>query len=244
METCRGCDVAATWLRREDESGGRRGYDVAIGDESRRRRGYDVKMSPGDAAAATWLFGGHLRYGEYFNSSSPRLLVRFEDLLFDSERTIRTACECVGGTPLNTFTQDAGVSKDRSLGHYGPVNDRGKALRLYARRADLPLMTRGDAAAATWMNRGDAAAATWTNRGDAGRDVDILRSESARPRYGSPQHRFEHYTRADLELIRRVAGSTDLFYQLGYDFDVEDALAEGLGRDGRRLLFRNASRGR
>ena len=223
-------------------------------------------MSQGDAVATTWLFGGHLRYGEYFNSSSPRLLVRFEDLLFDSERTIRTACECVGGTPLNTFTQDAGVSKDRSLGHYGPVNDRGKALRLYARRADLPLMTRGDAAAATWtnrgdaaaatwinrgdaaaatwMNRGDAAAATWTNRGDAGRDVDILRSESARPRYGSPQHRFEHYTRADLELIRRVAGSTDLFYQLGYDFDVEDALAEGLGRDGRRLLFRNASRGR
>ena len=136
-------------------------------------------MSPGDAAAATWLFGGHLRYGEYFNSSSPRLLVRFEDLLFDSERTIRTACECVGGTPLNTFTQDAGVSKDRSLGHYGPVNDRGKALRLYARRADLPLMTRGDAAAATWMNRGDAAAATWIFCGASPRALGTARRSTA-----------------------------------------------------------------
>ena len=110
--------------------------------------------------------------------------------MFDSERTIRNVCKCVGGTPLNKFTQETGVSKDKTLGHYGPVNDRTKALRLY----------------------------------------------------GSERERFLHYTRDDLELTKRVAGSIDLFHRLGYDFDVDHALGAGAGRR-RRLLF-NASRGR
>ena len=37
----------------------------------------------------------------------------------------------------------------------------------YVRRADIPLTSRGDAAAATSIFRGDAAAGTWTFRGDA-----------------------------------------------------------------------------
>ncbi|KAJ8604719.1 hypothetical protein CTAYLR_006569 [Chrysophaeum taylorii] len=68
----------------------------------------------------------------YLNVSFPRLIVRFEDLLFDSERTVKLACECVGGTARAPFRQAEEATKDESAGHRGPVNDRDKALRLYA----------------------------------------------------------------------------------------------------------------
>ena len=74
--------------------------------------------------------------GEYLNSTAPRLLIRFEDLLWNSEETIRKVCACVGGRPLRRFSQAHGVSKDARLGHVGPVNDRAKALRLYGSEAE------------------------------------------------------------------------------------------------------------
>lgn len=70
--------------------------------------------------------------GEYVNSTLPRLVVRFEDILFDSQRTIKTVCECVGGTMRPHFAQEEDASKDKTLGHHGPVNNRDKALRLYS----------------------------------------------------------------------------------------------------------------
>mmetsp|Transcript_10890 Transcript_10890/g.44108 ORF Transcript_10890/g.44108 Transcript_10890/m.44108 type:complete len:258 (-) Transcript_10890:1479-2252(-) len=68
----------------------------------------------------------------YVNATFPRLMVRFEDLLFDTERTVRTACECVGGRLRDDgFRQQEGQAKTLAMGHRGPVNDRAKALRLY-----------------------------------------------------------------------------------------------------------------
>jgi len=69
--------------------------------------------------------------GAYLNASFPRLIVRFEDLLFDTERTVKTVCDCAGGTMTKRFSNEDSVSKDATLGHAGAVNDRGKALRLY-----------------------------------------------------------------------------------------------------------------
>lgn len=66
------------------------------------------------------------------NASFPRLIVRFEDLLFDTERTVKTVCECVGGTMKPRFTQEELASKTQATGHKGPVNDREGALRLYS----------------------------------------------------------------------------------------------------------------
>ena len=118
-------------------------------------------------------------------------MIRFEDLLFDSANTVRAVCDCVGGTMKPKFEQEEEVSKDRSLGHVGPVNDRSRALSLYASEAK----------------------------------------------------RFDHYTRADLDLLRRVAGASPLFGAFDYDFDVDGALRAA--RRGRRgLRFFNASSAR
>jgi len=127
-------------------------------------------------------------HAEYANTTTPRLMIRFEDLLFDTRRTVATVCECVGGAMRPRFQQEETVSKDARLGHRGPVNDRGRALALYA----------------------------------------------------SLTRRFEHYDRADLALLRRVASDLPLFASFAYDFDVDAALAAG--RAGRRILFRNQTR--
>jgi len=70
-------------------------------------------------------------YEAYLNTTFPRLVVRFEDLLFDTETTVATACHCVGGTMKKVFTQAEQQTKDITAGHRGPVNDRTKALSLY-----------------------------------------------------------------------------------------------------------------
>ena len=127
-------------------------------------------------------------HGEYVNTTRPRLMIRFEDLLFDSANTVRTVCECVGGTMKPKFEQEEEVSKDRSLGHVGPVNDRARALSLYASEAK----------------------------------------------------RFDHYTRADLDLLRRVGAASPLFAAFDYDFDVDAAL-RAAARRRRGLRFFNAS---
>jgi hypothetical protein len=131
----------------------------------------------------------HVEVGSKIRCPRRRLVVRFEDLLFDSEKTISTVCACVGGKMRPRFTQEEIVSKDKTLGHYGPVNDRAKALRLYS----------------------------------------------------SEKHRFDHYDRDDLELLKAVAGRSHLFKAMGYDFDVDAALET---QRRRRLLFGNATRGR
>lgn len=74
--------------------------------------------------------------GAYLNVTFPRLIIRFEDLLFDTERTVTQVCECAGGTMRQPFRQEEKQSKDETAGHRGPVNDRDKALRLYGSRAE------------------------------------------------------------------------------------------------------------
>ena len=71
-------------------------------------------------------------YEAYLNASFPRLMLRFEDLLFDTEKTVGHACTCVGGTLRKDFKQHEEQTKGKMAGHRGPVNDRNKALRLYA----------------------------------------------------------------------------------------------------------------
>lgn len=70
------------------------------------------------------------------NDTFPRLIVRFEDLLFDTEATVRTVCECVGGTMRSPFRQAEDAAKTVRDGHRGPVNDRERALRLYGSEAE------------------------------------------------------------------------------------------------------------
>jgi hypothetical protein len=38
-------------------------------------------------------------YRQYFDADYPRLLVRFEDLLFNVKELVHIVCECVGGVP-------------------------------------------------------------------------------------------------------------------------------------------------
>lgn len=52
-------------------------------------------------------------YGQYFNADYPRLIVRFEDLLFNVKEMVQTVCECVGGVP-------------RQEGNFAYVVDSGK----------------------------------------------------------------------------------------------------------------------
>lgn len=67
----------------------------------------------------------------YLNVTFPRLIIRFEDILFDTESTVRTVCECVGGTVRQPFRQQEHATKTERDGHRGPVNDRKSALHLY-----------------------------------------------------------------------------------------------------------------
>ena len=41
--------------------------------------------------------------GAYFDSDSPRLMVRYEDLLFRTRETTKQICDCVGGTMTEKF---------------------------------------------------------------------------------------------------------------------------------------------
>ena len=41
--------------------------------------------------------------GAYFDSSKPRLMVRYEDLLFRTRETTKQICDCVGGTMTEKF---------------------------------------------------------------------------------------------------------------------------------------------
>ena len=60
----------------------------------------------------------------------PRLVVRYEDLLFDAEATVGQICACAGSSlKPNGFAQTAGAAKG-GTGH-GATNDREHALQMY-----------------------------------------------------------------------------------------------------------------
>lgn len=52
-------------------------------------------------------------YRQYYDADYPRLIVRFEDLLFNVKEMVQTVCECVGGVP-------------RQEGQFAYVVDSGK----------------------------------------------------------------------------------------------------------------------
>ena len=81
-------------------------------------------------------------HGEYLDAARPRLLVRYEDLLWRGEATVAAICACVGGDMTPTFDAVAASAKDGGRGHADKARtSRGDALRRYGnatlRRAGL-----------------------------------------------------------------------------------------------------------
>ncbi|KAH8062647.1 hypothetical protein JL722_3574 [Aureococcus anophagefferens] len=81
-------------------------------------------------------------HGEYLDAATPRLLVRYEDLLWRGEATVAAICACVGGDMTPTFDAVAASAKDGGRGHADKARtSRGDALRRYGnatlRRAGL-----------------------------------------------------------------------------------------------------------
>ena len=71
-------------------------------------------------------------YAAYYASSIPRLLVRYEDLLFAPKRTVRAVCECVGGKLKKDFDSFSEAAKF-GAGHGNTAGtSRASALARYA----------------------------------------------------------------------------------------------------------------
>lgn len=58
-------------------------------------------------------------YGEWYDVKFPRLMVRFEDLMFHAEETVAQVCECGGGTMKPTFRYIEGSAKGTGGPHAG-----------------------------------------------------------------------------------------------------------------------------
>ena len=55
-------------------------------------------------------------YGDWYDAKFPRLMVRFEDLLFHAEDVVSKVCKCGGGTMAKTFR----YVEDSAKGETGP----------------------------------------------------------------------------------------------------------------------------
>ncbi|KAJ1445112.1 hypothetical protein M885DRAFT_550946 [Pelagophyceae sp. CCMP2097] len=73
-------------------------------------------------------------YRDYWDSPLPRLIVRYEDLLFDSKRTLTAVCQCAGGRMKPEFDYVAKPAKS-GTGHGGSGTTRAGALQKYASEA-------------------------------------------------------------------------------------------------------------
>ena len=65
--------------------------------------GFNNKRSDGVWRSASLAHLWSRWNAAYFSSSLPRLMVRYEDLLFRGEETTATICECMGGTMTSVF---------------------------------------------------------------------------------------------------------------------------------------------
>lgn len=73
-------------------------------------------------------------HGEYLRAAWPRLLVRFEDLLFDPRSVVGAVCDCLGGALASeeTFKIDGQKKgKGTAFGHGADTHSRAQALALY-----------------------------------------------------------------------------------------------------------------
>ena len=72
-------------------------------------------------------------YRDYWTSEEPRLILRYEDLLFDTKDTLRDVCHCVGGTfKEKGFDHIASAAKGQTGDGRVPPTDRQAALAKYA----------------------------------------------------------------------------------------------------------------
>ena len=58
-------------------------------------------------------------YNQYLNATFPRLMVRFEDLIFHAEETISQICTCGGGTMKRQFRYVEDSAKGQGGPHQG-----------------------------------------------------------------------------------------------------------------------------
>jgi hypothetical protein len=68
-------------------------------------------------------------YQAYFNYSTPRLMVRYEDLLFNQNQTLHEICACAGGRMSESTRTTADSSKDDHS--KAESSDRDSSLRRY-----------------------------------------------------------------------------------------------------------------
>ena len=74
-------------------------------------------------------------YAQYYNTEIPRLIVRYEDLLFAPKRTVRAVCECVGGKLKRDFDSFSEAAKFGQGHGGGDGTGRASALARYASEA-------------------------------------------------------------------------------------------------------------
>ena len=69
----------------------------------------DTNITHHDSLADLW----NTWYGDWINADFPRLIVRFEDLLFHTETVVRKVCECGGGEirDVNNFKYSVSSAK-------------------------------------------------------------------------------------------------------------------------------------
>lgn len=99
--------------------------------------GHNTTVKVGYKAGNASSYDGLLRmwndwYGEYASTPLPRLLVRYEDLLFDPRATVRAVCTCVGGTLKRDFDVIADSAKGAAGHGGGSATTRADALAKYA----------------------------------------------------------------------------------------------------------------
>lgn len=58
-------------------------------------------------------------YGEWYEASFPRLIVRFEDMLFHPESVVAQVCQCAGGEMKESFSFTVGSAKGATDAHQG-----------------------------------------------------------------------------------------------------------------------------
>ena len=74
-------------------------------------------------------------YAQYYNTDIPRLILRYEDLLFAPKRTVRAVCECVGGKLKRDFDSFSDAAKFGQGHGGGDGTGRASALARYASEA-------------------------------------------------------------------------------------------------------------
>jgi len=63
-------------------------------------------------------------YSEYLQAPFPRVIVRFEDLIFHAKSVITTVCQCAGGTMQPKFSYITNSAKKGTPGAHGSRQDR------------------------------------------------------------------------------------------------------------------------